>query len=110
MQDWRNRLGIVWRRLRGKPAVVFADSGKIAGVEHLIPDFFRGVALDTEPLFLSNESTIWDFDMGTAEDIQQRCSTYAGRPVPRSDLDLPLWQLIPLLTGDRNRAKRSIVP
>ena len=55
--------------------------------------------LDTEPLFLSNESTIWDFDLGTAEDIQQRCSVFAGRVVERHELALPLWQLIPLLSS-----------
>ncbi len=71
---------------------------RIAQIEPLIEPFFKGVMLDTEPLFISNESTIWDFDLGIAEDIQHRCSVFAGRPVELHELSLPLWQLIPRIS------------
>ncbi len=72
----------------------FSDSTEIAKVTPLLDDFLKNVVYDEEPLFISDEATVWDIFSGAEEDLQQRLTSYYGRPFTRDELKQPLWTLL----------------
>jgi len=67
-------------------------------------EFFEKVLSDEEPLFVSDEATIWDVSMSTADDLLERCSRYYGKPLTVQDLKQPLWKLLRQLNEGREES------
>lgn len=72
-------------------------------IPELTEEFLEHVLYDEEPLFISDEATIWDVSMATGEELIRRCSQYYGKPVSEADLKQPLWKLIRQLNEGSNR-------
>lgn len=72
----------------------FSSDIEMQKIPELTQRFFEHVLYDEEPLFISDEATIWDVSMATAEELIRRCSQYYGKPVSEADLAQPLWKLI----------------
>jgi hypothetical protein len=61
-------------------------------------EFFEKVLFDEEPVFVSDEATVWDVSMSTADELLERCSKYYGKSLSEDDLKQPLWKLLRQLT------------
>ena len=72
----------------------FSSDIEMQKISKLTQTFIEHVLYDEEPLFISDEATIWDVSMGTAEELIRRCSQYYGKSVSEVDLAQPLWKLI----------------
>jgi hypothetical protein len=78
----------------------FAPDAEIQKISTLVEKFFEHVLCDEEPLFVSDEATIWDVStVATADELIQRLQHYYGRVVSVEELKLPLWRLILQLTS-----------
>jgi hypothetical protein len=64
-------------------------------------EFFALILPDEQPLFVSDEATIWDVSTSTAEEILTRCSRYYGKNLSVADLKQPLWKLLKKLNDGR---------
>jgi hypothetical protein len=73
-------------------------------------EFFDKVLYDEECVFVSDEATVWDVSMLSAEELLERCSKYYGKPVSRQDLNWPLWRLLRKLNEGRQEAAPSFRP
>lgn len=72
----------------------FSSDIEMQKIPELTQEFFEHVLYDEEPLFVSDEATIWDVSMGSAEDLIDRISRYYKKTLSVSDLSQPLWKLI----------------
>jgi hypothetical protein len=72
----------------------FSSDTEIQKIPDLKREFFKHVLYDEEPVFVSDEATIWDVSMASAEDLLERCSKYYGIPLKMDDLNQPLWKLL----------------
>jgi hypothetical protein len=79
----------------------FSSDTKMKQIEGLAREFFDNVIQDEEPVFVSDEATIWDVSMAAPEELMRACSDYYRVPVSMDDRKLPLWQLIPSLNERR---------
>ena len=77
----------------------FASDIEIKKVSALADQFFQCVLNEYEPIFLSDEATIWDVSTSGADELLKRCSSYYRRTISRQDLDQPLWKLLRQLDG-----------
>ena len=57
-------------------------------------EFFNQILFDEEPIFVSDEATIWDVSTSTAEDLLKRCAQCYGKTLTLEDLNQPLWKLL----------------
>jgi hypothetical protein len=73
-------------------------------------EFFENVLCDYEPMFVSDEATIWDVSVSTADELLEQCSKYYGKVLSEDDLNLPLWKLLRQLNEGRAVTKSSRVP
>jgi len=69
----------------------------------LTQEFLEHVLYDEEPLFISDEATIWDVSMSTSEELTRRISDYYGKAISEADLKQPLWKLIRQLNEGSDR-------
>ncbi len=67
----------------------------------LFEELFEHVLSDEEPLFVSDEATIYDVSSAPPEELLKRLSEYYGAFVSLQDLKQPLWQLLLLLRPGR---------
>ena len=51
--------------------------------------FFKEVLYDEEPLFVSDEASIFDVSTWTEEELSRRCSKAYGKSVSAEDLKQP---------------------
>ena len=72
----------------------FGSTEKVDKIPDLLQAFFEHVLYDEEPIFVSDEATIWDVSMAAPEDLLRRCSEYYGTSVSLEDLRQPLWKLL----------------
>jgi hypothetical protein len=79
----------------------FASNVEINKIPDLTRELFEHVLFDEQPLFISDEATIWDVSMSPTEDLIDRCSRYYGIAVKEDDLAQPLWKLLRQLNEDR---------
>ena len=94
------------KKQRQKKELEFAGSTNMDRIAPLADEFFSNVLFDEEPLFVSDEATIWDVSMSpTADELVKRCSSFYGTHVTAEDLRQPLWQLIEQLHQSRNQKK-----
>jgi len=64
-------------------------------------EFFKHVLYDEEPIFVSDEATIWDISTTEADELMRRCSVYYAKSVSIEDLGQPLWKLLRQLNQGR---------
>jgi hypothetical protein len=81
----------------------FSSDTKMKQIEELAREFFDNVVRDEQPIFVSDEATIWDVSMAAPDELLKACSDYYRTPISMDDLKLPLWQLIPSLNERRGR-------
>ena len=75
--------------------IPFSSDSEMQKIPNLTQEFFDHVLYDEEPLFISDEATIWDVSSApTAEELIDRISQYYKKPVTTADLNQPLWKLI----------------
>ena len=79
----------------------FASDQKIRQIAALVEELFRHVTYDQETFFVSDEATIWDVSMAAEDELLERCRGHYGVMISREELNLPLWQLLPLLDQRR---------
>lgn len=72
----------------------FSSDKEMRKIPELTQEFFEQVLYDEEPLFISDEATIWDVSMSSAEELIDRISRYYKKTLAVVDLSQPLWKLI----------------
>jgi hypothetical protein len=82
----------------------FSSNEKMLKIPELSEELFEHVLYDEEPLFVSDEATIWAVSTASPEEIIRWCSEYYGVPVSMEDLKQPLWKLLPQLDAARKRS------
>ena len=70
----------------------FSSDVETRKIPALVEAFFEHVLFDEEPIFVSDEATIWDVSMAAPEELLRRCSEYYKKPVSMEDLGQPLWE------------------
>ena len=86
--------------------IPFSSDSEMQKIRELTQEFFDYVLYDEEPLFISDEATIWDVSSApTAEELIDRISQYYKKPVTSADLKQPLWKLIRQLNEGSDRRK-----
>jgi hypothetical protein len=66
-----------------------------------IKEFFAMILPEEEPLFISDEATIWDVSTSPTEELLARCSKYYCKTLSVEDLKQPLWKLLQKLNEGR---------
>ncbi len=74
---------------------------KMQEIAALAASFYKNVLFDEEPLFVSDEATLFDVWSGDITEILDRCSQFYGVSVTMEDAQLPLWKFIPHLVKGR---------
>jgi hypothetical protein len=64
-------------------------------------EFFEKVLCDEEPIFVSDEATIFDVSTSPIEQLSERCAKHYGKVLSSEDLKQPLWKLLRQLNQDR---------
>ena len=72
----------------------FSPDSEIQQLQDLVQELFDHVLYDEEPIFISDEATIWDVSMSTSEELLGRISRYYGIKISNADLKQPLWKLL----------------
>lgn len=79
----------------------FSSDAEMQKVSHEAQEFFEKILFDEEPVFVSDEATVWDVSMSTGDELLERCSTYYGKALSVEDLKKPLWKLLRQLNEGR---------
>jgi hypothetical protein len=75
--------------------------GRVSG---LAEELFEHVLYDEEPLFVSDEATLWGVSMSDVNEVLERCRKYYRVPISLEETQrLPLWKLLRLV-DERRRA------
>lgn len=83
----------------------FAPNTEISRVSDLAHEFFEHVLYDEEPLFVSDEATLWGVSMAGVDEVLERCRKYYGVPLSLEETqELPLWKLLRMLDERRKAA------
>jgi hypothetical protein len=100
-RDLRMRLPKTFQRVRPRE-ISFANDKEMQRIAPLVDEFLKNILFDEEPLFISDEATIWDVSLGPdAEEILKRCKNFYGVLLPAVDLNKSLWVLIEQLNQSR---------
>lgn len=83
----------------------FVSNVEMQKVSREAHELFKNVLPDEDPLFVSDEATIWDVSTSTADELLNRLSSYYGTSLTLNDLKLPLWKLLRKLSGERKNFK-----
>jgi hypothetical protein len=86
----------------------FSSDVEMRKVSGEAQEFFEKVLYDEEPLFVSDEATLWGVWMGDVDEVLERCSTYYGVPVSFEESQQPFWKLLRLLNEKRAAAQSQI--
>jgi hypothetical protein len=84
----------------------FSSDVEMQKIALLAEDFYKRILFDEEPLFVSDEATLFDVWSGDMEEILKRCSAHYRTSVTLEHAKLPLWKLLPLL-DDRRKASKA---
>jgi len=79
----------------------FSSDAQITKIPGLLEELFQHVLYDEEPIFVSDEATIWDVSVSTPDELPGRCSEHFGIPVSVEDFKRPLWKLLPWQRGGK---------
>jgi hypothetical protein len=86
----------------------FSPNTEISRVSGLADELFEHVLYDEEPLFVSDEATLWDVSTAGVDEVLERCRKYYRVPLSLEETQqLPLWKLLPLLDERRKAAALS---
>jgi hypothetical protein len=88
----------------------FSSDVEMQKVAREAQEFFEKVLFDEEPAFVSDEATVWDVSMSTADELLQRCSKYYGKSLSVEDLKQPLWKLLRQLNEGRTEIVKQVQP
>lgn len=83
--------------------IPFSSDIEMQKIPELTQEFLAHVLYDEEPLFISDEATIWAVSVNTDEELIRRMSEYYKKAVSVSDLAQPLWKLIRQLNEGSDR-------
>jgi hypothetical protein len=86
----------------------FSPDVEMRKVSSEAQEFFEKVLYDEEPLFVSDEATLWGVWMGDMDEMLERCSAYYGVPVSFEESQQPLWKLLLLLNQKRTASQSQI--
>jgi hypothetical protein len=86
----------------------FGSDVEMQKVSSEAQEFFEKVLYDEEPLFVSDEATLWGVWMGDVNEVLERCSTCYGVPVSFEESQQPFWKLLRLLNEKRAAAQSQI--
>lgn len=86
----------------------FSSDIEMQKIPELTQEFLEHVLYDEQPLFISDEATIWDVSMTTAEELISRISYHYEKSVSVAELAQPLWKLIRQLNEGPIAANQSI--
>jgi hypothetical protein len=84
----------------------FSSDANMQRLGGLAREFFEGVLFDEEPLFVSDEATIFSVSLSSGEELMKRCSQFYKTSISEDDLKLPLWKLIRELNKRRRQELR----
>jgi hypothetical protein len=72
----------------------FGSNMEMQKVTSLADELFQNVLYDEEPLFISDEATLWGVSMSDPEEILKRIQKYYKVHVTLQDTKQPLWKLL----------------
>ena len=79
-------------------------------VKVLADELCQHVLHDEEPIFVSDEATLWGVSMSDVDEVLERVRQYYGVPLSLEETQqLPLWKLL-LLLDERRRARTAATP
>ena len=83
----------------------FSPATKMSQVSGLADELFAHVLYDEEPIFVSDEATLWGVSMSDADEVLERLRKYYGVPVSLEETqEQPLWKLLQILDTRRESA------
>lgn len=86
----------------------FSPNTEISRISGLVEELFENVLYDEEPLFISDEATLWGVSMSDVNEVLERCRKYYGVPLSLEETQQqPLWKLL-LLLDERRKAAKSL--
>ena len=86
----------------------YSPTGQMERVADLAQKFFERVLYDEEPLFVSDEATIWDVSMSSPEELITRIMRHYGKSVSIADLGQPFWKLLLALENGTDIGRPAI--
>ena len=87
----------------------FSPNTEMQKVSQLAQELFENVLYDEEPLFVSDEATLWGVSMSDVEEILQRLREYYQVSITLEDTKQPLWKFLRIL-DDRRRGFHTATP
>lgn len=88
----------------------FAPNTEISRVSTLAHEFFEQILYDEEPLFVSDEATLWSIATASVDEVLERCRNYYGVTLSFEETqELPLWKLLRVLDKRRKNARHRMV-
>ena len=86
----------------------FSPNTEVSRVSDLADELFEHVLYDEEPLFISDEVTLWGVSMSDVDEVLERFRNYYRVTVTLEETQqLPLWQLLRVVDNRRRAAKSS---
>jgi hypothetical protein len=80
----------------------FSSNTEMQKVAALAEEFYVSVLRDDEePLFVSDEATLFDVWSGDMNEVLNRCKQRYGVPVSLDDARQPFWKLLLMLNSRR---------
>ncbi len=64
--------------------------------------YFNILDLEEQPLFISDEATIFDISSNSEESLIEKCFVYYRVKLTREQLTFPFWQVLDLLRKNHN--------
>ncbi len=85
----------------------FSPNTEMSRVKVLADELFKYVLYDEEPIFVSDEATLWAVSMSDVDAVLERIRKYYGVSLSLKETQqFPLWKLLRLLDERRTDAKR----
>lgn len=73
----------------------FSSDTEMSRVSGLAEELFHHVLYDEEPIFVSDEATLWGVSMSNVDEVLERCREYYGVPITLEETQqLSLWKLL----------------
>jgi hypothetical protein len=79
----------------------FSSDMEMRLLSNEVREFFD-VLYDEEPIFVSDEATVWDVSTSPLQELLQRCSQYYGKTLAEEEMNQPLWKLLRKLNEGRH--------
>jgi hypothetical protein len=85
----------------------FSPNTEMSRVKVLADELFEHVLYDEEPIFVSDEATLWGVSMSDVDEVLGRVRKYYGVSLSLEETQQsPLWKLLRLLDERRTAAKQ----